>query len=191
MYILCTNSKMVSVSFRELRQCTRHWQRKRFYISNLKFKYFDTVTELSTATWFYFNIPRWNNMTAYFTFLHPRDFQYRYLRYFFPRRWMRLRVWHIWQRCWMRTALRKTILYSSCICHLLWWSWNLSIDSRFWRLHTNYSYLGTTRSWLLFLLNQQLGILKMWTSHLWGMVKMLGCGMWHIIVLLYLTIFNW
>ena len=55
MYILCTNSKMVSVSFRELRQCTRHWQRKRFYISNLKFKYFDTVTELSTATWFYLN----------------------------------------------------------------------------------------------------------------------------------------
>ena len=158
MYILCTNSKMVSVSFRELRQCTRHWQRKRFYISNLKFKYFDTVTELSTATWFYFNIPRWNNMTAYFTFLHPRDFQYRYLRYFFPRRWMRLRVWHIWQRCWMRTALRKIILYS-CICHL-WWSWNMSVDCRFWRLHTHYSYLGTTSSWLIFLLNQQIGILK-------------------------------
>ena len=105
-----------------------------------------------------FNIPRWNNMTAYFTFLHPRDFQYRYLRYFFPRRWMRLRVWHIWQRCWMRTALRKIILYS-CICHL-WWSWNMSVDCRFWRLHTHYSYLGTTSSWLIFLLNQQIGILK-------------------------------
>jgi hypothetical protein len=42
----------------------------------------------------------------------------------------------------------------------LWWSWNMSVDSRFWRLHTNYSYLGTTSSWLIFLLNQQIGILK-------------------------------